>query len=254
MTKLTGSGKVKGKLVAGLLLSSVLVACESENIRNDEPFVSGKIYHLRPTAASMEWDRGEQYAVYEENGIYWRVRYIESGAAGLTFWMMMENASDETFILSNEQIACTQVNRLGSAKKRFAALSEGQILDPYDKQIQAVPSVDPDPLQLVIDLLKLVFFFASIATDQPVADYDDDYDLNNTPQKVAAREEYDRRVESLSAQKEQHRDKLIKAQTLKPGNSIDGEIDCPFDALGDAGLSIEFAEQSQNISLAFETY
>jgi len=245
---------VKAQFVAGILLSSLLVACESGNIRNDEPFVPGRIYHLHPNDASMEWDRGEQYAVYEESGIYLRVRYIESGAAGLSFWMMLENSTDETFVLNTEQIACTQLNQAGVADKRFAVLSEDEILDPYNKQIDAVPSVDPDPLQLVISLLELLSIFASIINDQPLPDYDNSNDLDNTSQKVAAREERDRRIESLSARKEQHRSKLIKPHTLKPGSMIEGEIDCPFDAVGEFGVRIEIGGSMQNVGLAFVTY
>lgn len=245
---------MRARFVAGILLSSVLVACEPGNVRDDEPFIPGRIYHLHPNAASMEWDRGEQYAVYEESGIYLRIRYIESGAAGLSFWMMLENSTNETFVLNNEQIACTQLNQAGVADKRFAVLSENEVLDPYNKQIDAVPTVDPDPLQLLFDLLGLVLFFGSIATDQPPPNIDDNYDLNYTPEKVAAREEYDRRVESLRAQKERHRSKLIKPHTLKPGSLIEGEIDCPFDALGELGLGIEINEPIKNINLAFESY
>jgi len=268
------------KFIASVMACSQLFACASNGysvpVEDPPPLVK---YQLKATGKLAQTVGNDSLAALDNEDLSVQVEYLASTSTGLIFRLSIENKSPENHDMLWRNISCQQRN-LTEQNNRYPILSEFEALADYDKVINEIhnPRRQSDGSGGVAE--GIGFFIAVVAVLAIIADIDSSKKHNShkhhdrhSRQHTSANHyvheshshfsdfmnllallpEPNQQISEVSVDpndqdaarivarhKQAQKEKLLKSQTLAYGDAISGLIYCPFDSIGDAGVSVVY--------------
>jgi len=247
------------KLIALMLSFLQVYACASDGAntkRNYETY--SHIERLSAVGSHARKSNNTSIAVLRQSGNFLSVEFTQTRKTGYVFLVTVKNLTGYELIIDSKNFTCRQRNsRLPQSSQ--AILSEKEALADYDMLINNILQDTTNWTGISVQIVKLLVVALLIVIvlkhdggnsltrnffEEDNTYYGKPANSSKSQSDNTIAEKKLNTIKTVLAQKQQHSRLLFKSQTIHPGQLAAGQIFCPFNSMGNLGVSLVYRGES----------